>query len=137
MCGARNTGVPTQHMMHCAIRRRVWWRSWVLTDGGVHEAVAVEGQVVVSVLGHLRLFIGHAAQGAGGAGVLLAATLSLHWHKDGKSSRMITCSIYVMFFVSQQDFVVVPHEKLAMILGAYKLAELFVLGCSGTDCCEI
>ena len=34
--------------------------------------------MVVRVLGHLRLLVTHAAQGAGGAGVLLAAALSLH-----------------------------------------------------------
>lgn len=49
-----------------------------LTDGGGHEAVAVEGHVVVGVLGHLGLLVGQAAQGAGGAGVLLAAALGLH-----------------------------------------------------------
>lgn len=49
-----------------------------VTNRGGHEAIAVEGHVVVSILGHLRLLISHAAQSAGGAGVLLAATLSLY-----------------------------------------------------------
>lgn len=49
-----------------------------VTNRGGHEAIAVEGQVVVSILGHLRLLISHAAQSTGGAGVLLAATLSLY-----------------------------------------------------------
>lgn len=59
----------------------VLWGFWLVTHRGAHEAVAVEGQVVVGVLGHLRLFISLAAQGAGGAGVLLAATLSLNCQK--------------------------------------------------------
>lgn len=50
-----------------------------LTDRGGHEAVAVEGHVVFGVLGQLRLLVSQAAQGAGGAGVLLAAALGLHW----------------------------------------------------------
>lgn len=54
-----------------------------LTDGGGHEAVAVEGQVVVGVLGHLGLLVSLAAQGAGGAGVLLAAALGLHCRGRG------------------------------------------------------
>ena len=33
---------------------------------------------MVGVLGHLGLLVSHAAQGAGGARVLLAATLGLH-----------------------------------------------------------
>lgn len=49
-----------------------------VTRRGGHEAVAVEGHVVVGVLGHLRLLVAQAAQSAGGAGVLLAATLSLY-----------------------------------------------------------
>lgn len=52
-----------------------------LTNGGGHEAVAVEGHVVVGVLGHLGLLVSKAAQGAGGAGVLLAAALGLHWRE--------------------------------------------------------
>lgn len=63
------------------------WRFWIITNGGGHEAVAVEGHVVVGILGHLRLFISHAAQGAGGAGVLLAATLSLHCQDSVRGKR--------------------------------------------------
>lgn len=51
---------------------------WFVTRGAGHEAVAVERQVVVDVLRHLGLLVGQAAQGAGGAGVLLAAALRLH-----------------------------------------------------------
>lgn len=54
---------------------------WFILSGthrGRHEAIAVEGQVVVSILGHLGLLISHATQSTGGAGVLLAAALSLH-----------------------------------------------------------
>lgn len=61
----------------------------MVTDRGGHEAVAVEGHVVVGVLGHLRLFIGHAAQGAGGAGVLLAATLGLHCQNNGRGKKWL------------------------------------------------
>ena len=49
----------------------------VLTNRGGSEAVAVGGHVVVSLLGHLRLLVGRAAHGTGGARVLLAATLGL------------------------------------------------------------
>lgn len=56
-----------------------------VTNRGGHEAIAVEGHVVVSILGHLRLLISHAAQSAGGAGVLLAATLSLYCQNSIKT----------------------------------------------------
>lgn len=48
------------------------------TYRGGHEAIAVEGRVMVGLLGHFRLLVNHIAQGAGGTGLLLAATLSLH-----------------------------------------------------------
>lgn len=66
----------------------------IVTDGGGHEAVAVEGHVVVTVLGHLGLLVSQTAQGAGGAGVLFAAALGLHCQKNEKYSRDITGFIF-------------------------------------------
>lgn len=64
-----------------------------LTDGGGHEAVAVEGQVVVGVLGHLGLLVSLAAQGAGGAGVLLAAALGLHCRGKRMENMAVTLQL--------------------------------------------
>lgn len=41
--------------------------------------------MVVGVLGHLGLLVSQAAQGAGGAGVLLAAALGLNWRKGAET----------------------------------------------------
>lgn len=76
-------------MLH-RVQRRIWevyllmFSLMRFTHRGGHEAVAVEGHVVVSFLGNLRLLISHAAQRAGGAGVLLAAALSLHCRSSSR-----------------------------------------------------
>lgn len=78
----------------------------IVTDGGGHEAVAVEGHVVVGVLGHLGLLISQTAQGAGGAGVLFAAALGLHCQENEKYSHDITgfilnVSVFKIFVCTQ------------------------------------
>lgn len=81
----------TQPTAPCSVLDGVcgFW-ACIVTDGGGHEAVAVERHVVVGVLGHLRLLISQTAQGAGGAGVLLAAALGLHCQENKKYIHDIT-----------------------------------------------
>ena len=68
------------------------------THAGGSEAVAVEGHVVVHVLRDLRLLVTQATHGAGGAGVLLAATLGLNWRKHAMLMNTICDGFFFFHF---------------------------------------
>lgn len=65
--------------------------------------------MVVGVLGHLGLLVGQAAQGAGGAGVLLAAALGLHWRRGGRGDDDDVTAGRLKVLVQGGEVQVFPH----------------------------